>query len=124
MGGRVKPRILLLAAIFGTWSSIANAHKIPDSSWKKGFLKDIQAIQETGIRGTVYQGNGSLQRGTYTVQHFIIESPEMIYEAIPIKTMTYYAIEKHDIYLRDPNSNVGKFHIIKKTMKNPQISQP
>lgn len=129
---RTWPLLTVLAFITCT----SFAHKISDSAWQKGTLKDIQFIEESAVTGSLYEGNGSLSGGTYAVQHFIIESPQMIYDVVPAygKTsmavrkgrfdftvnLSYsFAIEKSDMYLRDANGKEGKFRIVKKTLKQP-----
>jgi hypothetical protein len=127
---RIKKIFLCLVLAFITCASFA--HKIPDSAWQKGVLKDVQLVQETSIMNTV---NG-VRGGTYTVQHLVIETPEMIYEVVPFNGTTRIAIEKGrfdltvnsaylfaienaEIYVRDINGKEGKFRIVKKALKQP-----
>lgn len=82
----------------------------------------------------MYGGNGSLSGGTYTVQHFVIETPKMIYEVVPAYGRTFvavsrgrfdltvnmsysFAIQKAYMYIRDANGKEGKFRVVKKTLK-------
>jgi hypothetical protein len=133
----MRPRTLLLLVYFTFAVYPEFAHSIPESAWQKALLKDIQLEQRSSVTGALYEGNGSLHGGSYTVRHFFIETPEMIYEVTPVKTRTLvrlnkgkldfvvnssvqYTIEKTNMFLRDGNGQVGEFKIEKKTLKQPQ----
>lgn len=120
------PIVLFTCGAFG--------YKVPDTAWQEGTLKDIQIEQASSISGNLYQGSGNLRGGSYTVEHFLIETPEMIYEAVPfnattsialrkgrldftVNTRVKFAVEKSEMYLRDSNGKEGKFRILKKTLK-------
>ena len=128
---KTRPIATILLAFF---PCLLFGHKIADSEWQKGTLKDIQFVEESYEHGTLGNGNGIVQGGTYTVQHFIVETPEMIYEAVPkngitgiglnkgrfdftVNSMYMFAIEKATLYLRDSNGKQGTFLIVKKTLK-------
>ena len=113
----MRQRTVLVAVCLTFAICAAFAHSIPEGSWQKATLKDIQRDQQTSL-----------------YRHFIVETPEMIYEVTPVKTMTIvridrgklnfvvnstiqYVIEKTNMYLRDSNGQVGEFHIEKKTFK-------
>ncbi len=125
---------LIATVLFASFPCFLFAHKVPDSEWQKGTLEDIQFVEESYEHWMVYQGNGVVHGGTYSVQHFTIETQGMVYEAVPKNGITgigldkgrfdftvnstyMFAIEKATLYLRDSNGKQGTFLIIKKTLK-------
>jgi len=112
----------------------AFAHKNPNLHWQKATLIDIRDEQQTSVFTTGYGENQSLHGGSYTVQHFIINTPNMIYDVIPWKMSTLaklrkgnlsfivngqveFAISKMDMFLKDANGQVGEFRIEKRTLQ-------
>jgi hypothetical protein len=106
----------------------------PETPWQKAVLKDIQKEEKSSITGNRYGEYGTLNGGTYTVLHFIIDAPDIIYDVVPLKIRTQvklnkgkldlpvnstvlYRIEKMTLYLRDAHGQEGEFHIEKKTLK-------
>lgn len=108
--------------------------KLPDSAWKRGTILDIQLVQQYRQSGYGNEGTGFSHGRSYTVPHLMIETPDMIYEVVPLGGKTAvgmekgkldyavnqtveYAMDNRDFYFRDANGKEGKFRVVKKTIK-------
>src|SRR5579863_5093200 len=128
----VNRRSIIVLVCLTIASCAVRAMNLPESAWHKAILIDIQKEEGSSIVGTRYGDYATLNGGTYTILHFIIDTPDATYDVIPLKIKTQvklnkgkldlpvnstvlYAIEKTTMYLRDANGEEGEFHIEKKT---------
>lgn len=131
----MQRRFFVICALAFTVST-ALGLKIPDSAWQKGTLADIQNEQRNGISGVQYGEYAQLHGGTYIVRHFIVETPDMRYDFVPVpdtairigrgkysyvvNTTVPFAIHKSTVYIKDADGKIGRFRIEKQTLKTPQ----
>lgn len=132
----MRLRAGLAVCSFACMTIAALGHSVPESDWKKAILKDIQKEQQTFIPAS---NQPYTSGGTYTILHYIIETPEITYDVVPqpmgrtlnnlrtgkldlaVNATIEYAIEKNTMYLRDTEHQVGEFRIEKKTINQKAI---
>ena len=132
----MRLRAGLAVCCFACITITAFCHSVPESEWKKAVLKDIQKEQQTFIPAS---NQPYTSGGTYTILHYIIETPEITYDVVPepmgrtlhnlrtgkldlaVNATIEYAIEKSTLYLRDAKHQVGEFRIEKKTINQKAI---
>ncbi len=129
---RARNWLCLVGIILVACSALAG--KNPNLSWQSATLIDIRDEQQTSVFTIGSGQNQSLHGGSYTIQHFIIDTPNMTYDVVPWKLKTLaklrkgdltlivnaqieFAISKMDMYLKGTNGQVGEFHIEKRTLK-------
>jgi len=122
----------LFAAILLCVTQAVYAHKIPDSEWQAGILKDMTSTTGSRTVGTLNQGHGVLVERETTTTHCTIQSPQYVYLAhlnigkksdllvnVTVKGPITFAIEGSDLYLKDESGKIHKLVLESKTLIHP-----
>lgn len=119
----------LLLFLFGAPASARAAHKIPDSAWQTGTLRNVTSNTHSRVLGVMNNGQGMVGTQVRIVWRYTIESSLYIYEAdrtarrrdkaldVTINAPVRFAVVGMDLYVRDDAGKVHKLAIATKTLK-------